>query len=66
MTANLGAADRVIRLVAGLVLLLVALFAGLGPASAWAAGLVGVVLIATAALRFCPAYRLIGVNTCRI
>ena len=72
MIKNVGSTDRLVRLIAGLILLIIAVpslagmaFVGLG-GWAWLVGLVGVVLVATALLNFCPAYTLIGVNTCKI
>lgn len=60
MTPNVGNIDRIIRIVAGLALIAWAL-AG-GPAWAW----IGVLPLATGVFRFCPAYRLLGMNTCGI
>lgn len=60
MTVNVGKIDRILRAVIGAFLLLMALAAGWG----WIAGIVGAVLLATSAMRFCPAYRLLGMNTC--
>lgn len=58
MTANIGTVDRVVRIVVGLVIL------GLGVyyKSWW--GLIGLLPIATAIVRFCPAYLPFGINTC--
>ena len=71
MTKNVGSTDRLIRLIVGVILLIIAVpslagmaFVGLG-GWAWLVGLVGVVLVATGLLNFCPAYRLIGANTCK-
>ena len=59
MTKNEGAIDRGLRIVAGLVLLsLVAI----GPQTLW--GLVGIVPLATGLMGYCPAYSLLGMNTC--
>ena len=69
MTPNVGTIDRALRLILGLALLVLpfasqmALFAN--PVMMWGAALVGVVLIATAGMRFCPLYRIIGVKTCQ-
>ncbi len=61
MTANVGGIDRVLRIVAGIAIL--ALFFVLeGSARYWA--LIGFVPLATGLFRFCPAYTLLGVNTC--
>jgi hypothetical protein len=61
MTANIGMLDRTLRFLLGLGLIGAALFGLIGP---W--GYVGVIPLVTAVVRFCPAYRLIGVNTCAL
>ncbi len=58
MTANVGNIDRIIRIVAGIALIAWALMGG--PAWAW----IGVVPLATGLLKICPAYSLLGINTC--
>jgi hypothetical protein len=60
MTANVGTWDRVVRALVGLGLLVVA---ALGHGWVRYLGIVGVVLLATALVRFCPAYRLFGMHT---
>ncbi|MGF1561471.1 MAG: DUF2892 domain-containing protein [Geminicoccaceae bacterium] len=59
MTCNVGTIDRALRFILGVVLLAM-VFAG--PQTPW--GWLGLVLIGTAAFRFCPAYTLIGFKTC--
>jgi hypothetical protein len=61
MKANVGNVDRIIRIVAGLLILSL-LFLLDGPARWW--GLIGVVLLVTGFVRFCPAYSILGMNTC--
>lgn len=58
-TQNVGLIDRVVRAAAGIFLIALAVF---GEGMAW--GWIGVVPLATAAFSFCPAYRLLGLNTC--
>lgn len=60
MIKNVGSADRAIRLVLGLVLL--SGYFWLSGAARWVA-VIGLVLIATAGLSFCPLYALLGMNT---
>ena len=60
MVKNLGSLDRILRAVLGLVLLSLVF---VGPKTLW--GLIGLVLIGTAAFSFCPAYRLFGIKTCK-
>ncbi|WP_299832461.1 DUF2892 domain-containing protein [uncultured Roseobacter sp.] len=59
VTRNLGTADRAIRLIGGGALVVLALMGIIG---VW--GWVGLVLVATAFMNFCPIYRLIGFKTC--
>jgi len=69
MLANLGRMDRGIRALVGLALLIAPLlnippiWSNAGPAYAVMA--IGVILIATALIRFCPVYRLLGISTCK-
>lgn len=58
MTANVGSTDRIIRIVAGVALIAWALMDG--PAWAW----IGILPLATGLLRVCPAYTILGMNTC--
>lgn len=70
MTANVGSTDRILRLIIGLVLIalpFVGTFAALsGGALMWISVILGFVLIATAALKFCPLYRILGIQTCKV
>lgn len=59
-TTNVGSADRLIRIVLGVVLIALVF---VGPKTPW--GWIGVVPLVTGFLRTCPLYSLIGVNTCR-
>lgn len=56
---NVGGIDRIARIVAGLVLIALAVTGTIG---AW--GWIGVVLLATGLLSTCPLYSIIGLNTC--
>jgi len=61
MNANVGGIDRTLRIVVGIAVL--ALFFVLeGNARYWA--LLGFVPLFTGIFRFCPAYTLLGMNTC--
>ncbi|MEQ8194832.1 MAG: DUF2892 domain-containing protein [Rhodospirillales bacterium] len=62
MSANVGTMDRVIRLIAGVALASMPYWVQ-GPWR-WVGLAVGAVLILTALVRFCPAYKLFGLNTC--
>lgn len=59
MTVNVGTLDRTIRIVAGVALIALALMGTIG---VW--GYIGIVLLFTGLFRTCPAYSLLGINTC--
>ena len=62
MHANVGPTDRAVRVVVGVLLLSLLVFVD-GPNRWW--GLLGLIPIATALLRRCPAYLPFGINTTR-
>lgn len=55
MQCNVGGVDRLLRMVVGVALIVLAIFGLVGP---W--GYIGIVPLATGIFRFCPAYSLIG------
>jgi hypothetical protein len=57
--ANIGNTDRIARIILGVVLIALVF---VGPKTAW--GWIGLVPLLTGLVRWCPLYRLIGVNTC--
>ena len=59
ISPNMNNIDRGLRLVAGLALLALG---AMGPLGWW--GAIGLVPITTALIGWCPAYRLLGINTC--
>jgi hypothetical protein len=61
MKANVGSIDRILRIAVGIALLAL-LFILPGNARWW--GLIGLLPLATGLFSFCPAYTLLGLNTC--
>lgn len=59
-TTNVGSTDRIVRIVAGLALIALALTGAIG---VW--GWIGVVPLATGFMKFCPAYSIFGIKTCK-
>ncbi len=55
MQCNVGGVDRLLRMVVGIALIVLAIFGLIG---SW--GYIGIVPLATGIFRFCPAYSLIG------
>ena len=64
MMCNVGGIERPVRIGAGLVAIIIGLFAGLSTALSGAALAVGVILLLTGAMGFCPLFTLLGINTC--
>lgn len=60
MKKNIGSAERVIRVVAGLAILSLAV---IGPKSPWA--FLGAVPLLTGLIGWCPPYAVLGISTCR-
>jgi hypothetical protein len=58
MKLNVGGIDKILRIVAGLALIVWALMGG--PVWAW----IGIVPLATGAVGFCPLYPILGMSTC--
>lgn len=58
MKVNMGTIDKVVRLIAGLAII------GWGIATNNWLGAIGIIPLATALVGFCPAYSLLGINTC--
>jgi hypothetical protein len=61
MKANEGNIDRALRALAGVVLIGLTVGGAIGP---W--GWIGIVPLATAAVGWCPIYRLLGINSCSV
>lgn len=66
MTANESSLDRIIRLVVGIAALVGAFAVGLGSLGGIILAVVGVVMLVTAAVGFCPLYRVFGMSTCKV
>ena len=66
MKANEGTVDRIIRAVVGVAALLGAFAIGSGSVAFVLLLVVGAVLLVTAAVGFCPLYRVFGINTCPV
>jgi hypothetical protein len=60
MPRNVGDIDKWLRIIAGLLILGLGAF---GPLGWW--GLLGIVPLATGVMGSCPAYSLMGMNTCQ-
>jgi Protein of unknown function (DUF2892) len=59
MKTNVGTIDRALRIVAGIILITLAATQTIG---LW--GYIGIIPLLTGTFKFCPAYTLLGMNTC--
>jgi O-antigen ligase len=58
MTSNVGGIDKIARIVIGALLIVLALTGTIG---VW--GWIGLIPLATGLFNFCPAWKLLGINT---
>lgn len=69
MVANVGTIDRILRVVIGAILIVLPFVVSTSFLQSTVVQvvlpIVGAVLIATALVRFCPLYRLMGASTCQ-
>jgi hypothetical protein len=61
MMTNEAGFDRALRILVGIALLALVF---VGPHTAW--GWLGLIPLATGVAGFCPLYRLVGIDTCRL
>ena len=64
MTTNMGSLDRGLRTVVALVLFALFFMGTVSGPLGWAALIVGVIMLGTAAIGWCPPYTILGINTC--
>jgi len=55
---NVGLSDSILRVILGMIIL----FAGMWFNNLW--GFVGLILVASGVISFCPVYRMLGTQTC--
>lgn len=59
MEINIGSTERLLRIIAGIVIIGLGLYFQ----SWW--GVIGLVPLLTGLFRFCPLYKMLGMNTCK-
>lgn len=65
MNSNVSNVDRIVRVVIALAFFAAGVFAPLGVILQVGAFVLGVVALGTAAIGFCPLYRILGISTRR-
>jgi hypothetical protein len=66
MEKNESTVDRIIRAVLGIAALVGAVATGIGTAGGIVLLVLGGILVVTAAVGFCPLYRVLGLSTCPV
>lgn len=66
MHTNESSADRIIRLIIAVAAIAGAFAVGIGSALGIVLAVVSVVMAVTAAVGFCPLYRVFGISTCKV
>lgn len=59
MKVNVGSTDRMLRIIAGIVIIALGVYFQ----SWW--GIIGLVPLLTGLFRFCPLYTMLGMNSCK-
>ena len=65
MKANMGTADKLLRLLAAAVLIILYFTRQIQGTAGIIALLIAGVFVLTSLISFCPLYKILGVNTCR-
>ena len=63
MKANMGTADKIIRIILGIVLIIIALAVAMSTVLEIILLVVGIILLITSITGFCALYKLLGINT---
>lgn len=58
--------DRIVRAVVGVAAGVGAFMVGFSGVWGWLLAVVGVIMLGTAAVGFCPLYRIFGISTCAV
>lgn len=66
MKKNIGNGDRFLRIILGIIGVILALSGTFNGNLKWGLLGVGLVLIVTSSMQFCPLYRVLGINTCKV
>lgn len=65
MTKNVGKIDMIVRIVLAAILAYLDWSGTVTGAMSWVVGIVAVVMLVTAFVKFCPLYKILGVDTCK-
>ena len=66
MKKNMGSLDKGVRIVLAIIVALLYYFNVISGTLAYVLMAVAIILLITSVINFCPLYRIIGVNSCKI
>ena len=66
MKKTVGPTDKIIRIILGIVLLILAFATAVGPTAKVILIILGIIALLTALTGICPLYSLFGINTCKV
>lgn len=66
MKKNVGNGDRFLRIILGVIALILGLSGAFDGTVKWIVLAVGLSMVLTSSFQFCPAYTLLGINTCKV
>lgn len=66
MKKNIGNGDRFLRIIIGVIALILGLSGQFEGTLNWIILIVGVLMVVTSSIQFCPLYTLLGINTCKV
>jgi hypothetical protein len=65
MTKNVGKIDSIVRIVLAVILAYLDWSGMVTGTLSWVVGIAAVVMLVTAFVKFCPLYKILGVDTCK-
>ncbi|CAM3622935.1 DUF2892 domain-containing protein [Flavobacterium gelidilacus] len=66
MKKNVGNGDRFLRIMIGIIALILVMGNVVEGTLMWVLLVVGILMVVTSSVQFCPAYTIFGVNTCKV
>ena len=66
MKKNVGNGDRFLRIMIGIIALILVMANVVEGTMMWVALAVGVIMVVTSSIQFCPLYTLFGFSTCKV
>ena len=66
MKKNVGNGDRFLRIILGIIGVVLALSGSFEGNLKWGLLVIGLVMIVTSSMQFCPLYTIFGINTCKV